>query len=182
MGKNKDKQKENKQNEQSQSNQIGENTSKIENYEVVEYKKLSDDNYVIIAEKVLLSFKNEENNFNKENDKDTKEKFYIVTTTKLRNLLSMISDIYNDVITQGGTEGNSDKLNIDITKRINYLKVKVVYESGRDNSVRKFVDRANISKHLDDVIKSKSKADFILFCRYMEALVAYRKFYFEGDE
>jgi CRISPR-associated protein, csm2 family len=182
MGKNKPKQKENKQNKQLQSNQIGEDTSKIENYEVFKYEKLSDDNYVIIAEKVLISFKNEENNFNKENDKDTKEKFYIVTTTKLRNLLAMISDIYNDVITQGGTEGNGDKLNADITKRINYLKVKVVYESGRDNSVRKFVDRANISKHLDDVIKSKSKADFILFCRYMEALVAYRKFYFEGDE
>ena len=186
MGKNKNKQKENKQkenkqkenkqNKQLQSNQIGEDTSKIENYEVFKYEKLSDDNYVIIAEKVLISFKNEENN------KNTKEEFYMVTTTKLRNLLSMISDIYNDVVTPGSTEGNSDKLNADITKRINYLKVKVVYESGRDNSVRKFVDRANISKHLDDVIKSKSKADFILFCRYMEALVAYRKFYFEGDE
>ena len=159
----------------------GGNSNKMEVYKV-NYEKLNDDNYVEIDEEVLLSFKKEEENSKNNSNNKRNNNFEIVTTTKLRNLLAMISDIYNDVVTPGSTEGNSDKLNGDITKRINYLKVKVVYESGREESVKKLVDRANISKHLDDVIKSKSKTDFILFSRYMEALVAYRKFYFKGDK
>ena len=159
----------------------GGNSNKTETYKV-NYEKLNDDNYVKVAEEVLLSFKKEEEDSKNNANNRRNSSFEIVTTTKLRNLLAMISDIYNDVVTPGSTEGNSDKLKADITKRINYLKVKVVYESGREESVKKLVDRANISKHLDDVIKSKSKTDFILFSRYMEALVAYRKFYFKGDK
>ncbi|EJP19154.1 CRISPR type III-A/MTUBE-associated protein Csm2 [Peptostreptococcaceae bacterium AS15] len=159
----------------------GGNSNKTEVYKV-NYEKLNDDNYVETAEEVLLSFKKEEENSKNNANNRKNNNFEIVTTTKLRNLLAMISDIYNDVVTPGSTEGNSDKLKADITKRINYLKVKVVYESGREESVKKLVDRANISRHLDDVIKSKSKTDFILFSRYMEALVAYRKFYFKGDK
>lgn len=151
------------------------NKNKEDKYRI-DYEKLNDDNYVEMAENVMKQYEKE----GKETGIDIKK--VIVTTTKLRNLLAMISDIYNDVVTPGSTEGNSDKLKADITKRINYLKVKVVYESGREESVKKLVDRANISKHLNDVIKSKSKTDFILFSRYMEGLVAYRKFYFEGDK
>lgn len=151
------------------------NKNKEDKYRI-DYEKLNDDNYVEMAENVMKQYE-------KEGEETRVEiKKVIVTTTKLRNLLAMISDIYNDVVTHGSTEGNSDKLKADITKRINYLKVKVIYESGREESVKKLVDRANISTHLDDVIKSKSKTDFILFSRYMEALVAYRKFYFEGDK
>lgn len=151
------------------------NKNKEDKYRI-DYEKLNDDNYVEMAENVMKQYEKE----GKETGIDIRK--VIVTTTKLRNLLAMISDIYNDVVTPGSTEGNSDKLKADITKRINYLKVKVVYESGREESVKKLVDRANISKHLNDVIKSKSKTDFILFSRYMEGLVAYRKFYFEGDK
>ena len=157
------------------------NSNKTEEYKV-NYEKLNDDNYVDIAEKVLLSFKKEEENSKNNYNNKRNNNFEIVTTTKLRNLLAMISDIYNDVVTPGSTEDTNDKLIADITKRINYLKIKVIYESGREESVKKLVDRANISRHLDDVIKSKSKTDFILFSRYMEALVAYRKFYFKGDK
>ena len=157
------------------------NNAKGNQWNKVNYEKLNDDNYVEIAEEVLLSFKKEENSKNNANNRRNNN-FEIVTTTQIRNLLAMISDIYNDVVTPGSTEGNSDKLNGDITKRINYLKVRIVYDSGREKNVKNFFDRANISKHLDDVIKSKSKTDFILFSRYMEALVAYRKFYFEEDK
>ncbi len=159
----------------------GGNSNKTEVYKV-NYEKLNDDNYVEIAEEVLLSFKKEEENSKNNANNRRNNNFEIVTTTQIRNLLAMISDIYNDVVTPGSTEGNSDKLNGDITKRINYLKVRIVYDSGREKNVKNFFDRANISKHLDDVIKSKSKTDFILFSRYMEALVAYRKFYFEEDK
>ena len=112
----------------------GGNSNKTETYKV-NYEKLNDDNYVKVAEEVLLSFKKEEEDSKNNANNRRNSSFEIVTTTKLRNLLAMISDIYNDVVTPGSTEGNSDKLKADITKRINYLKVKVVYESGREESV-----------------------------------------------
>lgn len=49
-----------------------------------------------------------------------------------------------------------------------------MYESGRETSVKDFVQKAKILEELKKVKDSKSQ--FLLFCRYMEALVAYRKF------
>ena len=132
-------------------------------------KNLNSCDYVKEAEEVMLTFK-------------SSNPFKIVTTTKLRNLLAMISDIYNDVMTPGSTVGDNKHLNKDIVDRIRYLKVKFIYESGREESVRTFVDRANIINYLDDLIEEMTKDNFIRFSRYMEALVAYRKYHFIGDK
>lgn len=132
----------------------------------IPYVRLTNDNYVDVAEEVIKVFLNEEE---------------IVTTTQLRNLLAMISDIYNDALNNDSTleDGQNDTLVEEITSRINYLKLKFVYESGRDKKVRALINESSILQHLKDV--GKSKKNFILFSRYMEALVAYRKYYF-GDK
>ena len=88
-----------------------------------------------------------------------------ITTTKIRGLLSGMSDIYNDVVRVEGEE-----LPQDIVDRIQYLKVQVVYEYGRD----KILDK------IDQIGTSKKK--FIEMERYMEALVAYHRFYGGEDE
>jgi len=51
-----------------------------------------------------------------------------ITTSKIRGLLSGMSDIYNDVVRVEGEE-----LPQDIVDRIQYLKVQFVYEYGRDD-------------------------------------------------
>ena len=87
----------------------------------------------------------------------------------------MTSDIYNDVV---GT--NSEKLTDEVIGRINYLKIRFLYEAGRDGGVKDLVMGAKILDHLNDI--RDSRRQFILFSRYMEALVAYRKFLGDRDD
>ena len=93
-----------------------------------------------------------------------------ITTTKIRGLLSGISDIYNDVVQQ-----KEDKLDPGIISRIDYLKVQFVYESGRDPKVRRFIDESKMIQKIEEIKGNKAK--FMEMERYMEALVAYHKFY-----
>ena len=102
-----------------------------------------------------------------------------ITTSKIRGLLSGMSDIYNDVVRVEGEE-----LPQDIVDRIQYLKVQFVYEYGRedkkDGSVRRFINESKILNKIDQIGTSKKK--FIEMERYMEALVAYHRFYGGKDE
>ena len=102
-----------------------------------------------------------------------------ITTSKIRGLLSGMSDIYNDVVRVEGEE-----LPQDIVDRIQYLKVQFVYEYGRDDkkdgSVRRFINESKILNKIDQIGTSKKK--FIEMERYMEALVAYNRFYGGKDE
>ena len=102
-----------------------------------------------------------------------------ITTSKIRGLLSGMSDIYNDVVRVEGEE-----LPQDIVDRIPYLKVQFVYEYGRDDkkdgSVRRFINESKILNKIDQIGTSKKK--FIEMERYMEALVAYHRFYGGKDE
>ena len=102
-----------------------------------------------------------------------------ITTSKIRGLLSGMSDIYNDVVRVEGEE-----LPQDIVDRIQYLKVQFVYEYGRDDkkdgSVRRFINESKILNKIDQIGPSKKK--FIEMERYMEALVAYHRFYGGKDE
>ena len=102
-----------------------------------------------------------------------------ITTSKIRGLLSGMSDIYNDVVRVEGEE-----LPQDIVDRIQYLKVQFVYEYGRDDkkdgSVRRLINEAKILNKIDQIGTSKKK--FIEMERYMEALVAYHRFYGGKDE
>ena len=102
-----------------------------------------------------------------------------ITTSKIRGLLSGMSDIYNDVVRVQGEE-----LPRDIVDRIQYLKVQFVYEYGRDDKkdgpVRRFINESKILNKIDKIGTSKKK--FIEMARYMEALVAYHRFYGGKDE
>ena len=126
--------------------------------------RLTEENYVELAEKAMRD----------ERDKKDR-KVPPVTTSKIRNLLAMTADIYNEVI---GSQ--DDKLSNEIRGKINYLKIRFVYEAGRETKVKTLVEKAEILHHIDDI--KDSRTQFILFSRYMEALVAYRKFIGGHDE
>lgn len=95
---------------------------------------------------------------------------YGFTTTKIRGLLSMTTDIYNEVLPL-----TEDELSDEIKGKINYLKVHFLYEAGRDGKgVGEFIRKANIIEYIDEI--QGSRDNYLLFSRYMEALVAYFKF------
>ncbi len=93
-----------------------------------------------------------------------------LSTSQIRNLLSMSADIYNMVM-----DCNGDAMTEDILSKIQYLKIRMVYESGRTPAVKRFIDIADLLKIIDEI--GKSKKNYILYAKYMEALVAYHRFY-----
>ena len=126
---------------------------------------VTEENYVDIAENVILQLK-------KEKQKNGKE-LGLLTMSQIRNMLSMCADIYNQIVSQTNTRDND--LNDEIRERINYLKIRFVYEAGRDKKVNVFVKNAYILENLKEIRGSKQK--FLLFHQYMEALVAFHRFY-----
>lgn len=126
---------------------------------------INESNYVDKAEEVIKSLKAK----GKEN-KRTGEREIQLTTSKIRNLLAMTDDIYNEVMNQ-----NDDALSEDVGSRISYLRIRFIYEAGRDNNVGEFVEQAKILDILKQI--GNSRKNYILFNRYMEALVAFHKYY-----
>lgn len=119
--------------------------------------KLQTDNYVEIAEGVIK-------NLNRD-----KENKLLLTTSKIRNILAMVSELYNDA-----QRLRAETLSEDLVGRVQYLKMRVAYEAGRDDVVRDFVEMAQLLGEIDRVGRKKER--LILFCHYMEALVAYHRF------
>lgn len=97
----------------------------------------------------------------------------ILTTSKIRNLLSMISAIYNDAV-----HYTQKKLDDDMVERLKYLKMRFAYEAGREagreKAVKNLIEEAKIFEIIDWIGNDKEKC--ILFCKYMESIVAYHKF------
>ncbi|MCM1495124.1 MAG: type III-A CRISPR-associated protein Csm2 [Bacteroides sp.] len=116
--------------------------------------------YVDKAEQVISRLKENKN-------KGGKVKW--ITTSKIRNLLAMSADIYNEILSK------EEKLSTEVNARIDYLRVRFIYESGRDKDVEKFVNTAEIIQALQEIKGSRKR--FILFNHYMEALVAYHRYY-----
>lgn len=120
--------------------------------------QLTKTNYVDEAEEVVKKL---------EKNKSGKP---VLTTSKIRNILSMVSEIYNDVV-----HHSEEKLDDDVVERLQYLRMRFAYEAGRENSVRDLMEKAKITEQIKTIGKDKEKC--ILFCKYMEAIVAYHKFY-----
>lgn len=107
-----------------------------------------------------------------------------VTTSKIRNLLSLVTDIYNDESIR-----TEDKLKPDSVVKLNLMRVRVAYEYGRDNGesvgkdkvypMKEFITQAHLREYLKGI--STDRADLIRFAHYMEALVAFHR-YLGGKE
>ena len=125
----------------------------------IPHSKLNDSEYVDKAEAVIKKLDSEKR---------------LLTTSKIRNLLSMISSLYDEV-----RRSTSEKLSAEAMSQIQYIRLHFAYEAGRDPKVKDFVNEADILAHIKDI--GDNKGQFMLFCRYMEALVAYHR-YFGGKE
>ena len=127
--------------------------------------RINNQNYVEFAENAILSAKNKKN--------EKRETIGLPTTSQIRNILAMTSDVYNDVV-----NNTAETLSEKEISRIQYLRIRIIYEHGRDKKegpVKNFIDQSKILDDLKEI--GNSKENFILFARYMEALVAFHKFY-----
>ena len=122
--------------------------------------------YVEKAEQVMLKLKKEK----------------MVTTSQLRKFLTAVNTINGQVnLLKDKNGGQLAELPKDISTEVKYLKVKLAYQIGRagrqdkKNPVWSFEHEAGIFELLDGIGKDVGKYDE--FAKYVEALVAYHKFY-----
>ena len=118
------------------------------------------ENYVDVAETVIRTHAEERSR---------------ITTSKIRNLYSLLADIYN-------VENLRDapKLLPASVTALTMLRIRAVYEAGRESSVRTFLDKSKLLAYLKDIGADRQK--LLDFTHYMEALVAYHRLYIGGRE
>ena len=142
-------------------------------------------NYVDTAEKVITGLITEAKaaNRNPRNPDDYK----ILSTSQIRKQLAMTAELSSQVSSgqsgqsgQSGIKAGTDSgLSPEVVEKVEYLRVQFVYQAGREPLVRKFVEKSGILKILKSI---KSREDLLTFCKYMEALVAFRKFHGKKDD
>ncbi len=129
---------------------------------------LDDKTFVNQAEEVIKQLKKP---FTDKYGKEIKPK--LVSMSKLRNILSIAADIYDN-----SSRELSSQLSDDLFSRIEYLRVRVIYECGRDSkpySLQNFVKESQVLDYLKMIGNDKKK--YQLFYHYLEALVAFHKYY-----
>lgn len=127
-------------------------------------KIINEGNYSDVAQNVIKTL-SQPNKYGRIN---------IISTSQLRNILTMSADIYNQVVPL------EKDLTDEINSRIEYLRVRCFYEAGRDRLVKNFIEKSKIPDILREI--NGEKKNFILFNHYLEALVAFRKYYGGKDE
>lgn len=94
-----------------------------------------------------------------------------ITNTKIRKIFGLFTDIYN------GVKRASDRpLNGEQIQALSTARVRMVYECGRDESTKSFVQQAKLINYLKDIGDNPEK--LIAYYNYFEALVAYHRFRF----
>ena len=97
-----------------------------------------------------------------------------ITTSKLRKILSLLMDIYNTEVIR-----TEEMVSEESAMKLQLARIRIAYESGRDESVMEFVNQAHLLPWLKDIGNSRERA--IRYIHYLEALVAYHRF-FGGKE
>lgn len=106
-------------------------------------------NYVDEAERVIRSLYDEQNK---------------ISTNKIRNLLSLVSEIYNRENLR-----TADTISEESASGLIALRIRMVYEAGRDDAVKLFLERAQLLEYIKGL--GDSRAKLMDFAHYMEALV-----------
>ena len=134
------------------------------------------DNYVDRADRVIRELSEEA----------SRNRYKMVTTSQIRKFLTAVNQINGkiDQFKNGIKTSASDTIPEDLQMEIKFLKVKLAYQIGRagdkrNNPVKDFEDKAELFKEIDGIGDSLERYEN--FARYVEALVAFHKFY-GGEE
>lgn len=103
-------------------------------------------------------------------EKLMKDSYRFITTSKLRNILSLLMDAYN-------TESlrTADTIAEESAVKLQMARIRLAYECGRDSKTKRFVEDANLLHWLKEIGTSRDK--LLHYVHYLEALVAYHRFF-----
>ncbi len=106
------------------------------------------------AEEIMKNMKNEKNS---------------LTTNQMRIILSLFVNVRNEL--------EKNRMNNELTEeeiyKIKYIKIKLIYQAARIG-IKDFIKRSYLEKMIDDV---DNRQDFYKLVDYVEALVAFQKYY-----
>ena len=102
-------------------------------------------------------------------DGDPQRRRFQITTSKIRNLLSLVMEIYN-------TEHRrlEETLLEESRLQLQMARVRMVYEAGRDDSVKRFLNESKLISYLKGI--GDDRIRLIRYTQYLEALVAYHRY------
>ena len=128
-----------------------------------------------IVDKAELAIKS----IRKPNKKNHDKLVIELKTNQIRKILTAVNILKNKVDIYKIANPQAKKLDEELQMEIEFLRINIAYqigrEKGKENLVREFVEKAdlvNMVKNINGDIKA-----FENFCRYIEALVAFHKFY-----
>ncbi|WP_302809341.1 type III-A CRISPR-associated protein Csm2 [Megamonas funiformis] len=128
-----------------------------------------------IVDKAELAIKS----IRKPNKKNHDKLVIELKTNQIRKILTAVNILKNKVDIYKIANPQAKKLDEELQMEIEFLRVNIAYqigrEKGKENLVREFIEKAdllNMVKNINGDIKA-----FENFCRYIEALVAFHKFY-----
>lgn len=128
------------------------------------------DNYVDKAQQVM--------------EKLSQGRTTMVTTSQIRKFLTAVNTVSGKV-DQFRNSGKGNTLPEELQMQVKFLKVKLAYQIGRaqsnrGNPVKEFSEMAGLMTRIDSIGNSMEKYEN--FARYVEALVAFHKFYGGRDK
>lgn len=97
-----------------------------------------------------------------------------ITNTKIRRLFSLIIPVFNKERLR-----SDEKLTPESRQTLMMARVRMAYEAGRDGSVKDFIAKAKLMEYVKGV--GDDREEFIRFAHYMEALVAWHRYYGDKD-
>lgn len=100
-----------------------------------------------------------------------------LTNSQIRKFLTAVNVVKNKVDMFWAKNNDAVSLPDELVTEIKFLKVNIVYQAAKDNTgaVKSFIMVTNLDKIINDIGNNANK--FNKFCKYVEALVAFHKFY-----
>ena len=129
-----------------------------------------------IVDKAELAIKS----IRKPNKKNHDKLVIELKTNQIRKIWTAVNILKNKVDIYKIAKSKEKKLDEELQMEIEFLRVNMSYQAGRDNLVREFIEKADLLNMVKD-INGDIKA-FEKFCKYVEALVAFHKFYGGQDK
>lgn len=91
------------------------------------------------------------------------------TTSKIRNILSLTSELGNRIM-----QVKEPELSEELADKIRYIKVRLAYEAGREQDVKKFLEKSSLLDITGMIGRDKKR--YARFEKYLEALVAFHRY------
>ena len=125
------------------------------------------------AEEVIKSLR-------KPSKKDPNILLISLTTSQIRKFLTAVNLLKNKIDVYKINRFNEDELSDDLAMEVKFLRVNILYQAKREKAVNEFIKKAKIEDYINNIGSSIKK--FNLFYKYVEALVAFHKYYGGKDK